>query len=139
MANQTASQIMLTGKALDEHHRAGIAAGTPKGELVRSAGYFKFRQDGSVRLLFTAYYEEILISRGVMHRVNVHISAKTAYGWQPTHFETFVVGSINQRSIALKVRNLAGLTNVRCTRVQSWNGVTLYPIKGDTAVFYAVA
>jgi hypothetical protein len=60
---RTTTITMLTGpELLAKVKELGDAS---KSELVRAAGYFSTKQDGSERLNFTAFYEALLEAKGV--------------------------------------------------------------------------
>ena len=50
----------LTGLTLLAHHRSSHYTKADKADKVREAGYVGIKKDGSERILFTAYYEEVL-------------------------------------------------------------------------------
>jgi hypothetical protein len=55
----------LTGSTLLAHHKAFHYT---KADKVREAGYTRLKQDGTERLCFTAYYEEVLMIKNWQKR-----------------------------------------------------------------------
>jgi hypothetical protein len=108
----------------------------PNPAIVRAAGYIGTRKDGSERLNFCEYYENVLIAQGKMYRITVHVAELTPSGIQPTWTDSFTVNSINRRSIARKVRAMTKLTGAKCSRIERNGMVYLYPTKSDELVTY---
>lgn len=112
------------------------AQGISNPAIVRTAGYVTTRKDGSERLNFTEFYENILIAQGKMYRITVHVADLTPTGPEHVWSESFTVSSINQRSIARKVRKMAELTGAKCTRIVRNGMVYLYPTRLNEVVTY---
>ena len=126
----------LTGQALLTHRDDCRAAGMNNAAIVRAAGYIGTKKDGSERLHFTEYYENILIAQGKMFRININVAEITPMGVQPTWGDSFTTSSRSARSVARKVRQLTKLTGVRCKRTVENGVVALYPYRSDDMVCY---
>ena len=125
----------LTGPQLLQHRKNCRAAGMSAADTVRSAGYVGNRKDGTERLYFTDFYEEIMVAQGKMVRINVCVWKITPMGIQPVQTHTFNTFSKSARSVSRKVRQLTDLTGVRCRRIEHNGVVRLYP-KGGEVIAY---
>lgn len=128
--------VKLLGQELLNHREECRAQGMANGAIVRAAGYVSTRKDGRERIHFCEYYENILIARGVMYRITVHLSELTPTGAEPIRTESFTVSSTNRRSIARKVRAMTELTGAKCTRIVRNGMVYLYPTRSNQMVTY---
>ena len=126
----------LTGTDLLNFRTESLAKGMTNPEIARGAGYAVTRQDGTERIYFTEFYENILIARGHMFRITVHVAEITPMGVQPIWCDSFTTSSTNARSIAKKVRAMTKLTNVRCRKVIQDGKVYLYPYRSGEMVAY---
>ena len=126
----------ITGSALLKLRDEMMAEGYKTAAIVREAGYIGTKKDGSERLHFTEFYEEILIARGVMWRISVNMAEITADGYQPIESHSFTTSSRNIRNISRKVRELTKLTRVKCKRVIENGKILLYPNHNDFVVSY---
>jgi hypothetical protein len=104
--------------------------------IVRSAGYIGQRKDGTERLHFTEYYENILIAKGEMYRITIDGAEITPMGVQPVWSDSFTTFTNNKQSIARKVRRLTNLTGVKCTRTVKDGVVVLYPRGTNEMIAY---
>jgi hypothetical protein len=127
--------IQLTGQDLLQHRENCRAVGMAAADIVRAAGYIGQRKDGSEKLNFTRYYEEVLIAQGKMHRVNVYIGEITPMGIQPVQSHSFTTSSKSARSVSRKVREITDLTGVRCKRIVKNGVVRLYPKSGEVIAY----
>jgi hypothetical protein len=127
--------IQLTGQTLLQHRENCRAVGMAAADIVRAAGYIGQRKDGSEKLNFTRYYEEVLIAQGKMHRVNVYIGEITPMGIQPVQSHSFTTSSKSARSVSRKVREITDLTGVRCKRIVKNGVVRLYPKSGEVIAY----
>jgi hypothetical protein len=125
----------LTGQVLLQHRTNCRAQGISNAEIVRSAGYIGQRKDGSEKLNYTRYYEEVLIAKGEMHRINVCIGKITPMGIQPVQLHSFTTSSKSSRSVSRKVREIADLTGVRCKRTLHDGVVRLYLNSGEVVAY----
>jgi hypothetical protein len=135
---QSATMTKLTGTALLAHREACRAAGVGNVAIVRSAGYIGTRKDGTERLNFTEYYENILIAQGRMFRIKIDVAEFTPMGVQPVWSDSFTVDSKSHRSIARKVRERTKLTGVKCTRTVKDGVAVLYPRGTNEMVAYTL-
>jgi hypothetical protein len=128
--------IKLTGQALISHRDDCRAQGMANAAIVRAAGYVGVRKDGTDRLYFTEYYENVLIAKGSMYRITINMAEITPMGVQPIWGDSFTTSSRSARSVARKVRQLTKLTGVRCKRTVENGVVCLYPYGSDEMVAY---
>jgi hypothetical protein len=126
----------LTGTDLLSFRDESLAKGMSGPEIARGAGYAVTRQDGTERIYFTEFYENVLIARGHMFRITIHMAEITPTGVQPIWCDSFTTSSTNARSIARKVRELTKLTNVKCRKVVQGRTVYLYPYRSGEMVAY---
>lgn len=134
--NRTTPMTKLTGTDLLNFRTESLAKGMTNPEIARGAGYAVTRQDGTERIYFTEFYENILIARGHMYRITVHVAENTPMGVQPIWCDSFTTSSRSVRSIARKVRAMTKLTNVRCRKVIQDGKVYLYPYRSGEMVAY---
>ena len=128
----------ITGQALLQHRTNCLAQGMTAGEIVRSAGYAVQRKDGSERLQFTEYYENILIAKGEMFRIKIDVAEFTPQGLQPVWGYSFTTTTNNPQSIARKVRELTQLTNVKCNRTVKDGVIRLQPKGTNEIIAYTL-
>jgi len=126
----------LTGTDLLNFRAESLEKGMSNPEIARGAGYSVTRQDGTERIYFTEFYENILIARGHMYRITVHVAENTPMGVQPIWCDSFTTSSTNARSIAKKVRAMTKLTGVKCKKVIQDGKVYLYPYRSGEMVAY---
>ena len=126
----------LTGTDLLNFRAESLEKGMSNPEIARGAGYSVTRQDGTERIYFTEFYENILIARGHMFRITVHVAENTPAGMQPIWCDSFTTSSTNARSIAKKVRAMTKLTGVKCKKVIQDGKVYLYPYRSGEMVAY---
>ena len=126
----------LTGTDLLSFRTDCLAKGMSGPEIARGAGYAVTRQDGTERIHFTEFYENILIARGHMHRITVNVGEITPMGIQPVWSDSFTTSSRSARSIARKVRQMTKLTNVKCKRTVSDGMAVLYPYRSGEMIAY---
>ena len=126
----------LTGTDLLSFREDSLAKGMSNPEIARGAGYAVTRQDGTERIYFTEFYENILIARGHMFRITIHMAENTPMGVQPIWGDSFTTSSRSVRSIARKVRAMTKLTNVKCKKVVVNRTVYLYPYRSGEMVAY---
>jgi hypothetical protein len=130
--------IKLTGSALLAHREACRAAGVSNAIIVRSAGYIGTRKDGSERIQFTEYYENVLIAKGEMFRIKIDVAEFTPQGLQPVWGYSFTTTTNNPQSIARKVRELTQLTNVKCNRTVKDGVIRLQPKGTNEMIAYTL-
>jgi hypothetical protein len=128
----------ITGQTLLQHRADCLAQGMKAGEIARTAGYVGQRKDGTERIHFTEFYEEVLIAQGKMHRINISMAEMTPMGIQPVYSNSFTTFSRDVRTISRKVRQLTNLTKVRCKRTVHNGVVVLYPYHSDEIVSYNI-
>ena len=128
----------LTGTDLLNFRAESLAQGMSNPEIARGAGYAVTRQDGTERIHFTEFYENILIARGNMWRITVNVAENTPMGIQPGWTDSFTTSSRSARSIARKVRQMTKLTNVKCKKVVQDGKVYLYPYRSGEMVAYTL-
>ena len=128
----------ITGQALLQHRTNCLAQGMTAGEIVRSAGYIGQRKDGSERLQFTEYYENVLIAKGEMFRIKMDVAEFTPQGLQPVWGYSFTTCNKNHQSIARKVRELTQLTNVKCNRTVKDGVIRLQPKGTNEIIAYTL-
>ena len=128
----------LTGQALISHRDDCRKVGMSNAAIVRAAGYVGVRKDGTDRLYFTEYYENILIARGKMWRIVVNVGEITSMGVEYSWSDSFTTSSRSARSVARKVRQLTKLTNVKCKRTVQDGVAALYPYRSDKMVTYSL-
>ena len=126
----------LTGTDLLSFRTDCLAKGFSGPEIARGAGYAVTRQDGTERIYFTEFYENILIARGHMFRITINVGENTPMGIQPVWTDSFTTSSTNARSIAKKVRAMTKLTNVKCKKVVAGRTVYLQPYRANLMVSY---
>jgi hypothetical protein len=126
----------LTGADLLNFRAESLAQGMTAGQIARGAGYAEMRENGTERIYFTEFYENILIARGHMYRITIHMAENTSMGVQPIWCDSFTTSSRSARSIARKVRELTKLTNVKCKKVIQDGKVYLYPYRSGEMVAY---
>jgi hypothetical protein len=126
----------LTGTDLLNFREDSLAQGMTAGQIARGAGYAVTRQDGTERIYFTEFYENILIARGHMFRININVAEITHMGIQPIWTDSFTTSSTNARSIAKKVRAMTKLTGIKCRKVVQGRTVYLYPYRSGEMVAY---
>lgn len=126
----------LTGTDLLSFRENCLAQGMTAGQIARGAGYAEMRENGTERIYFTEFYENILIARGHMFRITIHVAENTPMGVQPIWTDSFTTSSRSVRSIARKVREMTKLTNVRCKKVIQDGKVYLYPYRDNLMVAY---
>jgi hypothetical protein len=126
----------ITGQDLINYREHWKAQGATNAGIVRAAGYITIRKDGTQRLNFTEFYENILIARGRMWRITVNVAENTSAGAQPIWSDSFTTSSRSARSVAHKVRALTHLTGARCKRVVENGVVKLYPYRSNQMVAY---
>jgi len=126
----------LTGTDLLNFRENCLAQGMTAGQIARGAGYAEMRENGTERIYFTEFYENILIARGHMFRITIHVAENTPMGVQPIWTDSFTTSSRSVRSIARKVREMTKLTNVRCKKVIQDGKVYLYPYRDNLMVAY---
>jgi hypothetical protein len=126
----------LTGTDLLNFRAESLEKGMSNPEIARGAGYAVTRQDGTERIYFTEFYENVLIARGHMFRITIHMAENTPMGVQPIWCDSFTTSSTNARSIARKVRELTKLTNVKCKKVVTKRRVYLHPYRANLMVSY---
>jgi hypothetical protein len=126
----------LTGTDLLSFRDESLAQGMTAGQIARGAGYAEMRENGTERIYFTEFYENILIARGHMYRITIHMAENTPMGVQPIWTDSFTTSSRSARSIARKVRELTKLTNVKCKKVIQDGKVYLYPYRSGEMVAY---
>jgi hypothetical protein len=105
----------IKGQALVEYRRDCIARGLKNSEIVRGAGYVSQRNDGSERLNFTAFYQELLYAKGTIQKVRVTVT--DTFGGQPNfswadRYEIFIYNTNPVREVKAEI----GLTGVKCDR-----------------------
>lgn len=128
----------LTGPQLLQHRENCRAAGMSAADTVRSAGYIGQRKDGSERIYFTEFYEEVLIAQGKMVRVNIDVAELTSIGVEHIWSDSFTTSRRSVRSVSRKVRQLTKLTGVKCKRTFHNGVVVLYPYRSDKIVSYNI-
>ena len=106
----------LTGTDLLNFRAESLAQGMSGPDIARGAGYAEMRENGTERIYFTEFYENVLIARGHMFRITINVAEITPMGIQPIWCDSFTTSSTNARSIARKVRELTKLTNVKCRK-----------------------
>lgn len=126
----------LTGTDLLNFRENCLAQGMTAGQIARGAGYAEMRENGTERIYFTEFYENVLIARGHMFRITVHVAENTPAGIQPIWCDSFTTSSTNARSIAKKVRAMTKLTGVKCKKVIQDGKVYLYPYRSGEMVAY---
>ena len=126
----------LTGTDLLNFRAESLSQGMSNPEIARGAGYAVTRHDGTERIYFTEFYENILIARGHMYRITVNVAENTPMGVQPIWTDSFTTSSRSVRSIARKVRAMTKLTNVKCKKVIQDGKVYLYPYRSGEMVAY---
>ena len=126
----------LTGTDLLNFRAESLAQGMSGPDIARGAGYAVTRQDGTERIYFTEFYENILIARGHMYRITVNVAENTPMGVQPIWTDSFTTSSRSVRSIARKVRAMTQLTGVKCKKVVVNRTVYLYPYRSGEMVAY---
>ena len=126
----------LTGTDLLNFRAESLAQGMTAGQIARGAGYAEMRENGTERIYFTEFYENILIARGHMFRITIHMAENTPMGVQPIWGDSFTTSSRSVRSIARKVRAMTKLTNVKCKKVVVNRTVYLYPYRSGEMVAY---
>ena len=126
----------LTGTDLLNFRAESLAQGMSNTQIAREAGYSVIRQCGSERIFFTEFYENILIARGHMYRITIHMAENTPMGVQPIWCDSFTTSSRSVRSIARKVTAMTKLTNVKCKKVIQDGKVYLYPYRSGEMVAY---
>ena len=128
----------LTGTDLLNFRAESLDKGMSGPDIARGAGYAVTRQDGTERIHFTEFYENILIARGNMWRITVNVAENTPMGIQPVWTDSFTTSSRSARSIARKVRAMSKLTNVKCKKVVQDGKVYLYPYRSGEMVAYTL-
>ena len=128
----------LTGTDLLNFRAESLDKGMSGPDIARGAGYAVTRQDGTERIHFTEFYENILIARGNMWRITVNVAENTPMGIQPVWTDSFTTYSRSARSIARKVRAMSKLTNVKCKKVVQDGKVYLYPYRSGEMVAYTL-
>ena len=128
----------LTGSDLLTHRASAQALGMGNHAIVRDAGYYTIRKDGTERLHFTAYYEALLEAKGEITRVTVNVAEITPMGVQPVWCDSFTTSSKSALSVARRVRRLTNLTGVRCKRTEVGGVVCLYPYGSDEMVAFNI-
>ena len=126
----------LTGTDLLNFREDSLAKGMSNPDIARGAGYAVTRQDGTERIYFTEFYENVLIARGHMFRITIHMAENTPMGVQPIWCDSFTTSSRSARIIARKVRELTKLTNVKCRKFVTKRTVYLYPYRSGEMVAY---
>lgn len=126
----------LTGTDLLSFREDSLAQGMTAGQIARGAGYAEMRENGTERIYFTEFYENVLIAKGYMHRITIHVAENTPAGRQPIWTDSFTTSSRSVRSIARKVRAMTKLTGVRCKKVIQDGKVYLYPYRANLMVAY---
>jgi hypothetical protein len=126
----------LTGTELLDFRTDCLSQGMSGPEIARGAGYAVTRQDGTERIHFTEFYENILIARGNMFRITINVGEITPMGIQPIWTDSFTTSSRSARSIARKVRAMTKLTGVKCRKVVQGRTVYLYPYRSGEMVAY---
>ena len=126
----------LTGTDLLNFRAESLAQGMSGPDIARGAGYAVTRQDGTERIYFTEFYENVLIARGHMFRITINVAEITSMGIQPIWTDSFTTSSTNARSIAKKVRAMTKLTNVKCRKFVTKRTVYLYPYRSGEMVAY---
>jgi hypothetical protein len=128
----------LTGTALLAHRETCRAAGVSNSVIVRTAGYSGERKDGTERLYFTEYFENIMIAQGKMFRIKIDVAEITPMGLQPVWGYSFTTYNKNHQQIARKVRELTQLTNVKCTRTVKDGVIRLQPRGTNEIIAYSL-
>lgn len=128
----------LTGTDLLSFRTDCLAKGMSGPEIARGAGYAVTRQDGTERIHFTEFYENILIARGNMWRITINVAEITPMGIQPVWTDSFTTSTRSARSIARKVRAMTKLTGVKCKRTVSDGMAVLYPYRSGEMVAYTL-
>ena len=126
----------LTGTDLLNFRAESLAQGMSGPDIARGAGYAEMRENGTERIYFTEFYENVLIARGHMFRITINVAEITPMGIQPIWCDSFTTSSTNARSIARKVRELTKLTNVKCRKFVTKRTVYLYPYRSGEMVAY---
>jgi len=125
MTQTATATVKIKGEALITLRRQLLDAGYRTADVCRVAGFVTIKQDGKKRINFTEYCEEILITRGCMIRVVVHIAEHTQMGVQPTWGDNFITTTKDVRTISKKVREMVKWTNKKCKRTRDGNIITL--------------
>lgn len=115
----------LKGEALITIRKRLLDAGYKVADICRVAGYVTEKSDGTKRINFTEFYEEILIARGDMIRVCLHVAEQTPDGIQPTWGDNFTTCSKDVRTISRQVRHMMKWSNKKCKRTREGNNITL--------------
>jgi len=126
----------LTGTDLLNFSAESLDKGMSGPDIARGAGYAFTRKDGTERIQFTEFYENILIARGHMHRITVNVAEITPMGIQPVWTDSFTTSTRSARSIAKKVRAMTKLTGVKCKRTVQDGVAVLYPYRSGEMVAY---
>jgi hypothetical protein len=127
----------LTGQEILDHRTIRRQQGMTNAQIVRDAGYVYIRKDGTERVQYTEYYENILIAQGKMFRVTF-THEKVVGGIRIFSEDSYTTSLKSKRSIARNVRALTNLSGVKCRKTVHSGVVTLRPYKSSEVVTYTL-
>ena len=122
----------LQGQDLVKLNKERTAQGVKKADILREAGYVGTKKDGTERLLFTAFYQELLYAQGKLAKVRVTVT--DTFGGQPNYswvdrYQLYVYRDNPVREVKAEI----GYTGVKCDKVDMGSCIHLYP-RGEAKV-----
>ena len=122
----------IAGQDLLTFRQNCLAKGMKTPQIVREAGYVSRRNDGSERVHFTQFYQELLYMQGTIQKVRVTVTdtfgGQPNYSWIDRH-ELYIYKDNPVR----EVKSHLGYTGVKCDKFDMGNCIHLYP-RGEAKV-----
>lgn len=112
----------IIGQDLVQLNKQRSAEGVKKADILREAGYVSTRKDGSKRLHFTAFYQELLYVRGDIKKVRVTLVRDS---FVESTAELYVYNDNPVREVKAHL----GYTGVKCDKRNMKNVIHLHPRK----------
>jgi hypothetical protein len=122
----------IAGQDLITFRRNLLAQGMKSSQIVREAGYVSTRQDGSERVHYTQFYQELLYAQGKLAKVRVTVT--DTFGGQPNYsrvdrHQVYIYKSNPVREVKKEI----GYTGVKCDKIDMGSCIHLYP-RGEASV-----
>ena len=122
----------IQGQNLVQLNKQRSAEGVKKADIVREAGYVSQRKDGTERLLFMQFYQELLYVQGKLAKVRVTVTdtfgGQPNYSWADRH-QFYVYRDNPVREVKAEI----GYTGHKCDKLDMGSCIHLYP-RGEAKV-----
>jgi hypothetical protein len=116
----------ITGQDLVNFRNDCRANGMTNSQIVREAGYVSRRNDGTERVHYTSFYQELLYAQGKLAKVRVTVTdtfgGQPNYSWTIRH-QVYIYKSNPVREVKKEI----GYTGVKCDKIDMGSCIHLYP------------